>query len=252
VRFQKNIYYQKGEMMEAENHTFTRKRYFLFGSLLTLIAASIGGNKIREKIMARDIRELPETMTMLTDLSQRRILLKNKKLIVENVSFDQNFREYINCENTVFLNCFFEAESWIRITELYNVEFVNCFAEQAEISGGRWNNVKFLKSRARGEFVIFAGEGNNVSFTNCDFAGTEPYENTTHENHFGKVGGAGSVSFDNCNLKYINIDCGGDLAITNSDLRKIDAARLRDGGSVRIKNTRVKEYIEFDDGVFSR
>jgi uncharacterized protein YjbI with pentapeptide repeats len=238
--------------MEAENRTFMRKRYFLIGSFLTLVAAAIGGNKIDEKIMTRDISELPEIMAMLTDIDQRRILLKDKKLIVENVNFDQNFREYINCENTVFLNCFFGAETLLRIIQLSNVEFVNCFIEHAEISGGLWNNVKFSKSTAKGEFVILAGEGNNnVTFANCDFAGAEPSDSTTHENHFGKVGGAGSVSFDSCKLKYVNISCGGELAITNSELRKIGAARLQEGGSIRMKNIKVNEYIEFDDGVFS-
>ena len=229
-----------------------RKRYFLIGSLLTLVAGAIGGNKINEKIMTRDISEVPETLAMLTDIGQRRILLKNKKLIVANVSFGQDFREYINCENTLFLSCYFKAESWLRITELNNVEFVNCLVENGEISGGRWNNVKFSNLTARGEFVILAGEENSkVSFTDCEFAGAEPSESTTHENHFGEIGGAGSVLFDNCKLRYLKISCSGELAIMNSDLRKIDAARLQGGGSVRMKNIRIREYVEFDDGVFS-
>jgi uncharacterized protein YjbI with pentapeptide repeats len=237
--------------MEVRRHDFLRKRYFIIGSLLTLVAGAIGGSKINEKIMTRNITDLPETFAMLTDIHQRRTHLKNKQFVVENVSFDNNFVETINCENTIFLKCQFQPDSWLRIKELNNVEFVNCFIEDAEISGGSWNNVKFSGSSARGEFVILAGEGNNVSFVNCDFSGEEPSDQTTHQNHFGKVGGLSSVSFDKCVLRYLEISSRDALVINDSELRKIDAAALGHGGTIKIKKINVKKYIDFGDGVFS-
>jgi uncharacterized protein YjbI with pentapeptide repeats len=238
--------------MKNSHNYFTRRRIFLGSGIAAAAVIAHPAAKLIESMMKTNIKNMSAEYSMLKDIAHRRASLNGQILTIRNASFNERFDDF-SCENTIFINCRFDSDNLIYVTNLLNVKFERCDFSDSQISSGIWKNVKFSNCTANGKFMILADKGSdNLLFEECELSGPPPTSGSGHENDFGTVGSLGTAVFENCKLTYLRIIGTIALTLNNSHLRKIDASTLRGNGSLILKNTEVKEYIDFKMGIFSK
>ncbi|CDG84351.1 hypothetical protein [Janthinobacterium agaricidamnosum] len=221
------------------------------GAIVSLMAMGAILLKNSRGLTSKNIEDVQEEFSMLTDIKFRRKKLGDAPLIIENADF-KNTVENLECENTRFIGCYFYPGVFIRVKSLKDVLFEKCQFMNANIGQGIWDNVTFRKTDGRGKFVILGGEGSKKTFFDeCDFMGLPPNKNIIHENYFGAAGSAGDTVFNNCNLKYMRLYGEAGLSITNSKLQKISAPVQDGGGILLVEKVKCKEYLNFKNSRFS-
>jgi len=222
------------------------RRKLLSGVGLTGIAALAGVTlpKYTKKIMAKNIEEMQDEFAMLCNIELRRTKLGSDQLVIKNADF-RNSISGISCENTKFVDCYFYPGIILQVTLLNNVSFESCQFMECSIGNGIWNNVHFLKCDGRKMFRVIGGKGSkNVTFQECDFMGSSPVAGDTHENYFGGVGTHGESTFDNCDLKYVEILGASKLHVKRSRLNKVEVINYQAVGNANFLDSNIQDYLK--------